>query len=55
MTEAERVAAMPQGELLKKARELARCSDLSETPYTSAVLRRLCEEIEARPIEADKG
>jgi len=49
------VPAMTEAELVAEARRLARLSDLYLTPYTSAVLRRLCEEIESRPIEADKG
>lgn len=42
------VPAMTKDELVAEARRLARLPDLYLTPYTSAVLRRLCEEIEAK-------
>lgn len=45
----ETVPAMTRAELLAEARRLARLSDLYLTPYTSAVLRRLCELVEKEP------
>lgn len=48
------VPDMTQAELLAEARRLARLSDLYLTPYTSAVLRRLADEIEGK-AEAERA
>ena len=42
------VPKMTPAQLVAEARRLARLSDLYLTAYTSAVLRRLCQEVESK-------